>query len=102
MNEEYAKYRALWSAVLLTAVNDTRLRDVQYKKKSESPSEYRKWAKAWIRCDWDGPCTFNWVCDMLEVSPEALRQYALEHKPLRCDNLTNLRFTRIRNAKREL
>lgn len=101
MSEEFQNYRALWSAVLLTALNDTKLRDVAYKKKSDNPKELRNWAKAWIRCDIDEPMSFNWICEMLDVSSEALRTFALEPSTRSCDNLANLRPVRIGNAKRK-
>ena len=100
MSEEFQNYRALWSAVLLTALNDTKLRDVAYKKKSDNPKELRNWAKAWIRCDIDEPMSFNWICEMLDVSSEALRTFALEPSTRSCDNLANLRPVRIGNAKK--
>ena len=101
VSEEFQNYRALWSAVLLTALNDTKLRDVAYKKKSDNPKDLRNWAKAWIRCDLDEPMSFNWICEMLDVSSEALRTFALEPSTRSCDNLANLRPVRIGNAKRK-
>ena len=100
MSEEFQNYRALWSAVLLTALNDTKARDVAYKKKSDNPKELRNWAKAWIRCDIDEPMSFNWICEMLDVSSEALRAFALESSMTTCDNLANFRAVRIGNAKK--
>lgn len=102
MESENSTYRALWSAVLLTALNDCKLRDVPYRKKCDNPRDLRQWAKAWVRYPGDESQTFNWVCEMLEVSAEALRAYALEPKAQLGDNLANIRPVRIGNAKRKL
>jgi hypothetical protein len=99
---EYSNYRALWSAVLLTALNDCKLRNVPYKKKSDNPKELREWAKAWIRYPGDEPRSFSWICQMLEVNDEALRKHALEPNVNTCDNLTNIRPVRCANVKRKL
>ena len=101
VSEEFQNYRALWSAVLLTALNDTKLRDVAYKKKSDNPKELRSWARAWINYPGEEQGTFNWICEMLDVSSEALRTFALEPSTRSCDNLANLRPVRIGNAKRK-
>lgn len=102
MSEEFQNYRALWSAVLLTAINDCKLRDVPYRKKSDNPKELRGWAKAWVRYLGEEERSFNWICEMLQVSSEALRKYALEPTADTCDNLANIRPVRIGNAKRRL
>lgn len=102
MSEEYQNYRALWSAVLLTALNDTKLRDVAYKKKSDNPTELRKWAKAWINCDSEEPRSFKWICQVLEVPDDALRRVALAPATDLCDNLVNIRPVRFGNVKAKL
>ena len=102
MDSENSTYRALWSAVLLTALNDCKLRDAVNKKKCDDPREFRRWAKAWIRYQGDEPQTFNWICEMLQVSAEALRTYALEPKAQLGDNLDNIRPVRFGNGKKRI
>jgi hypothetical protein len=102
LETDFSNYRALWSAVLLTALNDCKLRNVPYRKKSDNPKELRQWAKAWVRYPGDEARSFSWICQMLEVSEEALKKYALEPNARTCDNLDNIRPVRIGNAKRKL
>jgi len=102
LETDFSNYRALWSAVLLTAINDCKLKDVPYRKKCDNPKDLRQWAMAWVRYPGEEERSFNWICEMLQVSSEALRKYALEPNADTSDNLANLRPVRIGNAKRKL
>ncbi len=61
--------KALWAAVLARAVEDYR-----YAGKNKESLAYRKDARQWIQCtDFTGVGSFSYVCDALDLDPDAVR-----------------------------
>lgn len=60
---EFSPYRALWSAVLISAI-----------KQMDSYSEAdRKEASRYVFNTKDSPTSFRWICTMLNMDPEVLQ-----------------------------
>lgn len=69
----------LWEEVLQRA-----LKDVKDGPTEQEIQDYiyctRKDAEEWLASDAEGPGTFVWVCDMLGLSPSAVRKKCLGGK----------------------
>lgn len=59
-----APYRNLWASVMAQALND--LRD-------HSPA-IQGWARAWLYDDSANARSFVWICNLLGLNPEAVRE----------------------------
>jgi len=57
--DDIDSYLALWTAVLQRTIDDLALCD-------EVAQEQRDAAR-WVLSDANHPCSFNWVCDMLDI-----------------------------------
>lgn len=63
--------KALWGSVLRQA-----LQDIVY------PGAYGRSATVWIASRRVAPCSFTWVCDVLDLNPDIIRKHiGVEEEP---------------------
>ena len=70
--------RGLWAAVLEQAVED--LQGCGYAKNeylSRSRQLQHESAVTWFKSDSQEPCSFLWICEILDLNPEVVRSLAL-------------------------
>lgn len=73
--EEYEPYLKLWAAVIELAVSDV----LSIKPGKVEPDQQR--SAEWIASMSNAPLSFHWACDMLNVSPVAVREMLDGAKP---------------------
>ena len=75
MNPEMSPEMVLWSRVLLQAIWD--LAGIKLKvQKSEAPRLQRR-TRAWFLAKKDSPGSFIWICNILGLDPDAVRDRVL-------------------------
>lgn len=75
MNPEMSPEMVLWSRVLLQAIWD--LAGIKLKvQKSEAPRLQRR-TRAWFLATKDSPGSFIWICNTLQLDPDAVRDRVL-------------------------
>ena len=76
MNPEMSPEMVLWSRVLLQAIWD--LAGIKLKvQKSEAPRLQRR-TRAWFLAKKDSPGSFIWICNILALDPDAVRDRVLK------------------------
>lgn len=69
-DSEYMRYRRLWAAVLLQAIRDFRSVQTGARESGFNASRLR----GWFESRSTDVRTFGWICLMLDLNPDAMRE----------------------------
>lgn len=92
-------YRGLWSAVILQAFFDLKLRnEPMHLKNKKALAKVRAGALEFIYSERDAPRTFQWICDSLDLDANWLREMALTEEGI--DRVISGRLRGDKHARR--
>jgi len=78
MNEQYGDCKRLWAMVLLQAIKDIDEKLINWGKWGRKDAHRIKANTVdWVKSDNPDPCSFLWVCQILEIEAAAARKKIL-------------------------